>query len=154
MRSRCPRRPRLSCPGKAAPWPVGGVVFSPAMPHITRRKGAGSPNPGHFGGSEPLAETPHGREMRPSPGLPDRFEDIDKQLPELGMEINPDWSDGERFKAFAGAMAQRLNGVTEHMIEKARALAQDASSGPERAMALTASGVCLPQQAIVAAVTT
>ena len=123
------------------------------MPSIHRRKGPGSPNPGHFGKrAESPPEPPDVPRTRSASAALTEFADVDKLLAEHGVEINPERSDSDRLQQLARITCLKLNGVSDSQAEQAKSMSADSRTKPERAAALASLHGWQPQQAIAAVV--
>ena len=133
--------------------PPLSVLPCQAMPSIHRRKGPGSPNPGHFGKrAESPPEPPDVPSSRSAAASLTEFADVDRLLAEHGVEINPDWSDIERYQRLARITCLKENGVSDSVAEQAKAMSNDSRTKPERAAALAARRGCQVREAIAAVV--
>lgn len=81
-----------------------------------------------------------------------KFSDVEKQLAQHGVKVDPAWSDGECLKQLAKVIMLKTHGVHDNTVEQAQAMSGDQRSMPQRAAALASDRACLPQQAIAAVV--
>lgn len=81
--------------------------------------------------------------------MPSSFVDVERELISHGVEINPDWSEGDLFRQLGRIRAMKEHSIDDRLIAEAQALPADVSRA-EGAAVLTAHGRHLPQRAIIA----